>query len=266
MELFAKMDVKAIQNGLIEKVGGVKHFTVLAVIAAYANSKGEAYPSQDTIASLVGYSRKTINATISDLRNITIDGEPILKVVQEKSSTGRRNKYVISPKSGFWFGSNIVTKSNDNVTLDGRDNVTQGLQEGITISNNNQKNYNQEQDIIFENSKEVLQYFRKKYFDKYKVAYQPNWGRDQSMIKTKLLSTFTDSQIKSIIDIVFEEYDKRWAKPNFPRPSIGQLCSWLPNEALAIVAKKQQEAERIEVDSKKYEMNDDYFNKLLDEI
>ncbi|MDC3413948.1 helix-turn-helix domain-containing protein [Terrihalobacillus insolitus] len=262
MELFAKMDVKAIQDGLIMKVGGVKHFSVLAAIASFANSKGEAFPSQDKLAEMVGYSRKTVNQYIGELRETKIDGEPILVVVQEKTPKGRRNKYVLSPKSGFWFG--IVTKSSDNVTESGNGVVTKGLQEQEPLLT--KTNIEQENNIIFDNAKAVLQYFRQQYFNKYHVAYQPNWGRDQAMIKNKLLSNFTDNEIKSIIDVVFKEYDNRWAKPQFPRPTIGQLCSWLPNEALAIAQKQTEENKRIEAESKKYEMNDDHFERLLKEF
>jgi hypothetical protein len=265
MELFAKMDVRAIQDGLIMKVGGVKHFSVLAAIASFANSKGEAFPSQDKIADMVGYSRKTVNQYIGELREVTIEGEPILVVIQEKTPKGRRNKYVLSPKSGFWFGSNVVTNSSDKVTDWGNGVVTEGLQERITISSNNQV-IEQEKDIIFDNAKAVLQYFRQQYFNKYQVTYQPNWGRDQVMIKNKLLSNFTDIEIKSIIDIVVQYYDKRWAKPQFPRPTIGQLCSWLPNEALAIIQKQAEENQRIEAESQRYEMNDHQFENLLKEM
>jgi hypothetical protein len=272
MDLFAKMDVKAIQDGLITKVGGVKHFSVLAAIASFANSKGEAFPSQDKIAEMVGYSRKTVNQYVGDLRETKIDGEPILVVKTEITPKGRRNKYILSPKSGFWFGN--VTNSNDNVTASGNGVVTASGKRVVTNGLQEQepyelKPYEQEpieQDIIFDNAKDVLQYFRQQYFNKYKVTYQPNWGRDQVMIKNKLLANFTDSDIKTVIDIVIEEYDKRWAKPQFPRPTIGQLCSWLPNEALAIIAQRKAEAARIEADSKKYEMDDEDFEKLLNEI
>ncbi|WP_427036516.1 helix-turn-helix domain-containing protein [Cytobacillus pseudoceanisediminis] len=273
MGLFVKMDVQAIQNGLIQKVGGVKHFSVLAAIASFANSKGEAYPSQEKIADMVGYSRKTVNQYVGELREVTIDGENILVVKAEKTPKGRRNKYVLSPKSGFRFGN--VTKSNDNVTDSGNGIVTEKGKRVVTEGLQELEPYEQEpvelepieqEDIIFDNAKSVLQYFRNKYFNKYNVAYQPNWGRDQSMIKNKLMANFTDSDIKAIIDIVVEEYEKRWAKPSFPRPTIGQLCSWLPNEALAIVAQRKAEAARIKAESKRYELDDDQFEKLFNEI
>lgn len=269
MDIFIKLNAKALKEGLITQVGGVKHFAILAAIASFANDKGEAYPSQDKIAEIVGYSRKTVNETIKELQQITIDGEAILRVVQETTASGRRNKYVISSKAGFWFGkvTRVVTNFEGVVTNEGRDIVTSTLQEEEPYLKNNQKyKNNQEEEIIFKSSKDVLQYFRNKYFEKYNVAYQPNWGRDQAMIKNKLMKTYTDAQIKSIIDIVFDEYEKRWAKPSFPRPTIGQLCSWIPNEAMAILSEKEKEAERIERISKKYRMDDDYYERLMKEI
>jgi Helix-turn-helix domain len=264
MDIFARLDSKAIKDGLITKVGGVKHFAILATIAAYSDANGESYPSQDTIAELVGYSRKTVNETIRQLRKTTIDGEPILTVQQVKTSSGIRNVYKLSPKSGFSFGR--VTKGDNVVTPKGKHNVTPTLQEEYPVSKNNQYKKNNHNNNLFNNSKEVLQYFRDKYFKKYNVVYQANWARDCSMIKNKLMANFTDYEIKSIIDIVFEEYDNRWANARFPRPSIGQLCSWLPNEALAIIKKRQEEAEAIEAASERYEMNDDQFERLLNEI
>lgn len=275
MNLFVKLDVKAVQDGLIKKVGGVKHFSVLAAIASFANANGEAYPSQDKIAELVGYSRKTVNQYIQELRKVTIDSEPILTIVPETTSNGRRNKYIISQKSGFWFGTG-VTKSADKVTPSGNGVVadsgngvvTNRLQEQEPYNNNhfNNNHIEQENKVIFKNAKEVLQYFRQQYFNKYNVAYQPNWGRDQAMIKNKLLSNFTDSDIKMIIDVAIGEYDNRWANDRFPRPSIGQICSWLGNEALAIAKQRQEEAEKVEADSKKYEMDEDQFERLLNQI
>ena len=257
------MNVEDVRNGLIKKVGGVKHFSVLAAIASFANENGESYPSQEVIAKMVGYSRKTVNDYIKRLREVRIDEEPVLIVTQENTSKGRRNKYILTPKSGFWFGQGVVTKSNRVVTDSGSGVVTTTLQEEELIS---KKNQIEEDNSLFSNARDVLDYFRQSYFDKYNVAYQPNWGRDQSMIKNKLLSNFTDSQIKTIIDVAVGEYDKRWANPRFPRPSIGQLCTWLANEALAVAEQRKEESEKAEAASKKYEMNDDHFQRLLNEI
>jgi len=55
------------------------------------------------------------------------------------------------------------------------------------------------------------------------------------------------TQIKDIIDLTFEQYERAWATQGYPRPTIGQLITWIPNKALAILQareKKQAVLER----------------------
>jgi hypothetical protein len=141
------LNIGTIKGGLISEIG-IKEFAVLASIAAFSNEKGEAFPSQDTIAEMVGYSRKTITGIIAKLRKAEFEGEPIIRIVQEKTSTGRRNKYILSPKSGFVFGRGVVTKSNNEVTKQGGGDVPKSLQEEEQGFNKTQSNKNQEQDIV----------------------------------------------------------------------------------------------------------------------
>lgn len=265
MELYTKMDVKAVQNGIIRKVGGVKHFAIISSIAAFVDSNGRAFPSQDKIADMTGYSRKTINSTLKELRDTKIDGEPILKITQEKSANGRRNVYVLSPKCGFTFGKNGVTNTDNDVTNDDRGVVTPGLQEQEPRFNNIQLEQ-EPKEIVFDNAKSVVDYFRQKYYETYNTQYSTNWKREPAMIKNKLLSTFTDSEIKAMVDTVFAEYERQWANVKFPRPTIGQLTTWLGNKALAMSQEKAKASEQVEADSKKYDYDDDHFEKLLNEI
>ena len=264
MDLFTKMDIKAVQNGLVAKVGGARNFTVLASIASFAGKTGEAYPSQELLAEITGYSRKTIVKPVGELRNVTIEGEPIIRILQEKTPNGKRNKYKLSPKSGFWFGG-VVTEKTKDVTSGASDNVTEVHMKEELISN---KNHKQEKDkeLVFDNAKDVLNYYQQKYFEQYDVAYQPNYGRDMALIKNKIQKNFTDEQIIHIVDVVTSEYDKRWANDKFPRPTIGQLATWLGNEALTIASQRADEEERIETDNEKYSMDDEYFDKLMNEF
>lgn len=244
MGVNVSIDRQAVKNGLVKKVGGVRNFAILSVIAAHVNEKGESEVSQREIAESIGYSRKTVNEAIKELRERKIDDEPILVLKKKKSGNGVRNVYLLSTKSGF----SIVTKSSDY-------NI---------ISNNNIKDINKE--IIFNNAKEVLQYFREKFYETYNAVYQPNWARDMALIKRKLMTNFTDLEIKNIIDVVFEEYDSRWANTRFPRPSIGQLCTWLPNEVMAIIQERKEAEERTRNSKIRYELSEEQFERLLDEI
>lgn len=268
-QMFFKVNIDAIQNGVIAELG-IDKFAVLTAIASFANNKGEAFPSQERLAKMVGYSRRTIVTKIQELTETQFDGEPVLRIEQLKSAKGKRNKYFISQKVGLTFGNvkstttNVNGSSPSNVKDASLSNVKHASQEQEQSNQTQYKQKPQEQEILFKNSKDVLDYFRNKYFNKYNVAYQPNWGRDQAMIKNKLLKNYTDFEIKTVIDVVFEEYDQRWAKPQFPRPSIGQLCSWLPNEALAIAAQRKKEAARIKQESQDADLSDDQLQKMLD--
>lgn len=265
--MFYKVDIETIQGGLIRKVGGVKHFSVLSVIASYANSRGESFPSQDTIGELIGYTRKTVNGIIKDLRSIVIEDEPVLQIVQEKTAHGRRNKYVLSNKLGLHFGSGVVTNQEGVVTKRSSGVVTEGLQElerdiELEPSNENHK----KELIVFDNAKDVINYFRNKHFETYGTAYQPNWGRDSAIVKNKLMKTYTDEEIKKIIDTVFRDYEKRWANDKFPRPTLGQLCSWLGNKALGLSDNAEKKEASIDEENKKYDYDDSHYDALLDEL
>ena len=270
MVLFRKLDVKQFKEGIVTAIGGAKHFAVLTTIAVHADSNGVSFPSQDTIAELSGYSRKTINETIKQLRDVRIDGEPVLVIKQQRTSKGRRNVYQLTPKSGFSFKNENVTKVNNrvtntdnNVTQEGQGVVTQGLQEEELEFKKTQR---EEEELVFDNARSVLDFFRQKYFEKYDVAYKPNWAKDQATIKKQIMATYSDHQIVQIIETVFDKYDTEWANEKFPRPTIGQISSWLGNKALAMAQDKQHEAEKVDEDAERYQFSDSYFDRLLDEM
>lgn len=263
-ELFVKMDINTIQNGAIPKVGGPKYFAILASIACFMNDKGEAYPSQEKISELSGYSRQTVNKTIGELKEKKIDGDPILTIRQEKTHKGLRNFYVISPKAGFSFGGRVVKKKDDVVGSGLQRDVKTGLQELEPAKQDPSLEQEPKEIIVFDNAKQVLAYFQDRYFETYNVAYSPNWGRDSSLIKKKLLTSFTGSEIKTMIDVGFEEYETRWSNAKFPRITIGQICSWLGNEALSIASKRSKEINKTEDDSEKYNYDFDRLEDLLD--
>lgn len=98
----------------------------------------------------------------------------------------------------------------------------------------------------FKNSTDVIKYFCDVYYDTYGTKYMPMWGKDGTLVKDKLLSNYSDDQIKGMIDIAVGEYKNRWYKPQFPRPNINILCGWLGNTALEIYEtgiKEQKELE-----------------------
>lgn len=292
--LFVKLDVNAMRGGIITAVGGPRNFAILASISTFANSKGEAYPSQETIGEMVGLSRQTVNSAVKQLLNTEVEGVPIMTVKQRKSAKGVRNIYTISSKCGFTFGDmkpeypakeiiGVKTKNvgvkNPNLGVKNSNlgvkfssfGVKEGLQEGEPLELDpielEPKELEQEEQepknlVAFGNPKEVLEYYQQKYFEYYGVAYSPNYGRDIKLIKSKLMSVFTDEEIKSILDVAFREYSSRWETPKYKRISIGALCSWIANEALAIAQKESQEAKRAKEAERKYDLSDNQWDRL----
>lgn len=289
--LFVKLDVNAMRGGIVTAVGGPRNFAILASIATFANSKGEAYPSQETVGEMVGLSRQTINSAIKDLLKIEVNGTPIMTKKQRKSSKGVRNVYTISPKCGFTFGDmkpeypakeiiGVKTKNvgvkKENLGVKNQNlgvkfsnlGVKEGLQEGEPLELEplelEPKELEQEpkDKVAFGNPKEILEYYQQKYFEYYGVAYSPNYGRDIKLIKSKLMSTFTDEEIKVILDVAFREYSSRWETPKYKRVSIGALCSWIANEALAIAQKESQESKRAKEAERKYDLSDNQWDRL----
>ena len=292
--LFVKLDVNAMRGGIVTAVGGPRNFAILASIATFANSKGEAYPSQETIGEMVGYSRQTVNSAVKELLITEIDGVPIMTMKQRKSAKGVRNVYTISSKCGFTFGDmkpeypakEIIGVKTKSVGVKKENVGVKNQNLGVKFSNLGVKGIRQEGEplelepkelepkelepkelepkdlVAFGNPKEVLEYYQQKYFEAYGVAYSPNYGRDIKLIKTKLMSVFTDEEIKLILDVTFREYSSRWETPKYKRVSIGALCSWIANEALMIAQKESQEAKRAEENERKYDLSDNQWDRL----
>lgn len=113
-------------------------------------------------------------------------------------------------------------------------------------------------------AKDVLIYFAKKYEETYGVIYNVTWARDTSMVKKKLMETYTPEQIFKVIDVIFEEFDNKWSNPKYPRPTVGSFCSWLFNSALAELDAKEKEEQRLEIAmNRDTTEEDDLFDKYL---
>ncbi|MTV49831.1 hypothetical protein GJ688_12700 [Heliobacillus mobilis] len=108
--------------------------------------------------------------------------------------------------------------------------------------------------------KDVIESFCHKYRERYNVNYSVNWGRDVPHAK-KLLADFTVPQIQTILDTVFERFDTTWKTDKYPRPSLGQLATWLGNKALAL---PQEEDKRSDPIVKEFGGRDPY--QMLQEV
>jgi hypothetical protein len=214
--VFLKLNVDLIKKGIAAEMSG-NAFRTLIALGCYMDSKGECFPSQRELVKKLGISAPTLKKSIEELLNIEINGNPILTRRFTGGGRGKKSVYTIHPISQL---SKFKKDSKEN------------KQEEIKVVKKTPKKTGF-------NSHSVLDYFMEKYKETYQDHYSPNFIRDCSLIKTKLVEVYKEEDIKRIIDILFKEYDKRWKKERYPRPTIVALCSFLINECLSI--KSQQE-------------------------
>ena len=55
------------------------------------------------------------------------------------------------------------------------------------------------------------------------------------MVKNKLLKQFNSDTLVAIIDTFIDNYSAKWAKKQYPYPTIGALCSWAANDCLSMI-------------------------------
>ncbi|BAF60348.1 putative transcriptional regulator [Pelotomaculum thermopropionicum SI] len=261
MSVYVRMYVEAVRSGLLAALG-VERWATLCVLASHMDKNGICFPTQDQIAKELGVSRKTANKYINSLKEFTWNGSPIIKVEKVGNGFNNNNKYRILPTYQLAIFDGKV-KEEARMSPHGYNQMSpEGyIQEEPTMSPGGYTNYipisngisdiNKEEaefmgdTVELNTAKDIVVYFCKKYREKYNVNYTVNWGRDIPTVKNKLIANYTPEQIKAIIDVIFEEYDDRWARDKYPRPTIGAI-SWLPNEALTILDRKKREAGRLE--------------------
>jgi predicted transcriptional regulator len=228
-----QLQMTAFRNGLVSKLKPT-NFAVFLAICSFMDEKGECYPTQRQIADICGISKTTVNKAINELLEFEIDGKPLISRKLIKNGSTTYSVYTVNA-----------------VEIEGEaiDDKTEETAEDTLFKNN---------------CREVALYFAKVYRETYGVNYSINYKRDLSLIKTKLIGTYTDEQLKKMIDVAVKEYDKRWKKPDFPRPTIPMLVSWLGQQALGVAMEEEKEFEEIqEMTSDSVEKNELAMNRLM---
>lgn len=215
--VFLKLNVDLIKKGIGGEMSG-NAFRTLIALGCYMDNKGECFPSQRELVKKLGISAPTLKKSIEELLNIEINGNPILTRRFTGGGRGKKSVYTVHPISQL---SKFKKGEKENI------------QEEIKVIKKAPKK------TEF-NSHSVLSYFMEKYKETYQDHYSPNFVRDCSLIKTKLIEVYKEEDIKRVIDILFEEYETRWKKDRYPRPTVVALCSFLINECLAIKAKQEK--------------------------
>lgn len=255
-KIFFRVYTKAVRGGFIRALGK-ERWTALCVLASYMDEEGKCYPTQDQLAEDLGINRTSVNRLIKSLREFEWNSQPVITVIQHDNGKGFRknNEYRIlaNPyiqKFGEREESPPMCSESDSPMCNESDT-------------NNISPVTTPDEPLFNNGNDVVKYFARKYRGKYNVNYSISWQRDTALGK-KLLANFGQEQAKDIIDVVFAEYEDRWKKDKYPRPTLGALVSWMANEALALVDKVKAQEARLEAARSEPRQDVDKVIQLLD--
>ncbi len=215
-----KLNMKSIRQGLIKDLG-VYGFAVLNAIASYCDTHGECFPTQQNIADITGISRRKVITVINDLLNIKIDGVPLL----EKRVESRPNKPNFNVYALYGFKEPQLEQVEEKQIAAGDTDIQKSEPK---------------------TAKDFIGYFIYKYEQTYGIAYTPNYGRDGATFKNKLMSKMSSSEIVSVIDYAIEHYREKWAKQQYPYPTIGMLGTWLTTQILQDMAVEREEQEKLQ--------------------
>lgn len=194
-----------------------------------ADDNGECRLSQEELGDITGLTVNTVNKAVNSLMEKSIEGIKLLNREIRGSGSAKISIYHM-PINVIYTDEQLKVREDKPV---------------------NHLVYVQPQTI---SSTEVLKLFKEKYLETYGVEYSPNFKRDLSLIKNKLLPQYTEDEIRTIIKITFEQYEQRWRKPEYPTPTIGAICTWLGTQALVIGKEKAKK----ETSWDNFDNDDDY--------
>lgn len=216
----ACVDMDAIQNGLIKKIGA-NRLPLMLVILSYMDKDGKAFPSQRKLAELSGQSVNTVNKLINELLEIEIDGQKLLR--RELVGSGTRKKSMYFIHQGEVTTTDAIEAVEELRSKEEIESVTHTM-----------------------GSKEVALLFCDFYKETYGEGYVVSWGKELSMIKKKLLPNFDDVALRGLVEIAVKDYKKEWASEKYPYPTITMLCTWLGNKAFGLWKQSQEKVEKFE--------------------
>lgn len=259
--IYLRVYTSLFQAGIVKDLKANK-FTVLLAIASFMDAEGNCYPTQRQISDITGMSTPTVNKAINDLLEYRVDGKAILKREMVQQGQFKNSYYTVNPISQIAIFEGQV-----------KEIETGGVKESLTSTckklelNNNQETISSKQELseepMFKNSKEVAVYFADRYREQFDVNYNIIFKRDLPLIKNKLIGTFSDKQIKTMIDVTISEYEARWKNSSFPRPTISAMISWIGQNALAIADDGKKELEELtDLTSGSEEETDDVLKKF----
>ncbi|MCW2278753.1 helix-turn-helix domain-containing protein [Heliophilum fasciatum] len=247
----------AITSELIAKLGP-ERWMLLCIIAAHMDEKGECWPSQTTLAMLAGKNRCTISRWVNSLLEFRWNGEAIFVREMRKlpNSQAEYSHYKILPAAQVMPSpiyemndpvlemNDPIAETNDPVHLVYTKNTD--ISDPPVINCNNSKTAAAQADeataAIAEDlatAQSVIRYFCQRYRKKYNANYSPNWPRETKLVKKNLMGQYSSEQLRQMVDISVEMYEKWGSLQKFPRPSIAALATWMAEKALAVAQQRE---------------------------
>ncbi|GKS15056.1 hypothetical protein YDYSY3_60560 [Paenibacillus chitinolyticus] len=105
--IFFKVDVLAVRGGIIAKIGA-DGFATLATIASFMDEDGVCYPTQETLAEMMGVTRFTVIKRIRTLLETKLDdGTPVLERAWRNRTgggVGKQSVYKVNMACGVSMG------------------------------------------------------------------------------------------------------------------------------------------------------------------
>lgn len=149
----------------------------------------------------------------------------------EKSPSGKVGVYNNTDNNNTDLNNTYI--NNNNIIQQDNDieEVKQDIQQDTTTITTD----NLVDKTVISNSKDFINYFCNKYYSVYSTKYIPNYSREGGMVKNKLLKQFNSDTLVAIIDTFIDNYSAKWAKKQYPYPTIGALCSWAANDCLSMI-------------------------------
>lgn len=251
--IYLRVYTSLFQAGIVKDLKPT-NFTVLLAIASFMDAEGNCYPTQRQIAEITGITAPTVNKAVNELLEYKVNGTPIITREFVQQGQFKNSYYTVNPLSqiAIFDGhiKDIETSNGDLLKKVELNNSTLNNSNSLLNKGNADKVKEIEQltssdEKVFKNAKEVATYFLQQYQEKYGVQASIAWQRDLSLIKKKLMPTYSGNQLKLMIDTVITEYETKWKKPAYPRPTISMMCSWLGEQALAMAEDANKETEEL---------------------
>lgn len=232
-DIFLRVYVSAFTEGLVAKLKP-SNFVVFLAVCSFMDAKGECYPTQRQIAERTGLSKTTVNRAITDLLAFEVNDQPILQ--RRLVGQNGNSVYTVLPIGQIAiFDQGIEKIEQPETEVNDEKTAASDGNESKTIEKTE-----------FKTAKDVLAYYAGVYRNVYGVNPNIRWPAETALVKKKWLGTYTDEQIRQMINISVAEYDQRWKNSKFPRPTMSGIVSWIGETALAFKLDEEKQLTQIQ--------------------